>query len=94
MLFGKEGRRLFVQTLTEKEAKQRFDALLDSVQSGPVTIRRGDDDIAVIVSAVEYARLRKLNIAELERLCDRIGRRAKRRGLTEEKLNQLLSEND
>jgi hypothetical protein len=35
-----------------------------------------------------------LNIAELDRLARRVSARAKRRGLTEEKLEKLLADED
>jgi prevent-host-death family protein len=76
------------------EAKRHLSELLKAVQKEPVVIRKDDRDIAVVVSSEEYRRLRGANTVEIQRLCDRIGARAKRRGLTEEKLNKLLSEED
>jgi prevent-host-death family protein len=76
------------------EAKQRLAELLDAAQSEPVVIRRQKRDVAVVISPKEYDRLRALNVAELERLCNRISARAKRRGLTEEKLEKLLADDD
>jgi len=37
-------------------------------------------------------RIRRQNVDELKRLCDRIGAEAQRRGLTQEILNQILDE--
>jgi PHD/YefM family antitoxin component YafN of YafNO toxin-antitoxin module len=85
---------LVMRAFTEKEAKQQLSKLLDLAQSGPIAIRRGNEDVAIVVAASEYERLRQLSVEEFQRLCDRIGRRAKRRGLTEEKLNAMLSEGD
>jgi prevent-host-death family protein len=76
------------------EAKQRLAELLDAAQSEPVVIRRQQRDVAIVMSPREYDRLRGANIAELQRFCDRIGARAKKRGLTEEKLQQLLADDD
>lgn len=76
--------------LTATEAKQRFAALLDAARREPVVIRRQKRDVAVILSPVEYDRLRALNVEEFERFCNRIGRNASERGLTEEKLNAVL----
>jgi len=55
-------------------------------------IRRQKRDVAVVLSPQEYDRLRAANVAELERLCDIVGRRAKARGLTEEKLAEILAD--
>lgn len=59
------------------DAKQRLAALLDAVQREPVTIRRQNRDVAVVLSPREYERLRALNIEEFERFCDRIGERVR-----------------
>ena len=81
-----------MRTVSATEAKQNLGALLDSAQSEPVVIRRQKRDIAVIISAREYDRLRAINLAEFNRFCDRIGERAEAAGLTEEKLTKLLTE--
>ena len=74
------------------EAKQRLAALLDAAQREPVTIRRQNRDVAVLLSPQEYDRLRAVNIEEFERFCDRVAERAAARGLTEEKLTDLLAD--
>ena len=74
------------------EAKQRLAALLDAAQREPVTIRRQKRDVAVIMSPQEYERLRALNTAEFQRFCDRVAERAAARGLTEDKLTEILGD--
>lgn len=74
------------------EAKQRLAALLDAAQREPVTIRRQKRDVAVLMSPREYDRLRALNTAEFQRYCDRVGERAAARGLTEDKLTEILGD--
>jgi len=74
------------------DAKQRFAALLDAAQREPVVIRRQRRDVAVVVSAEEYDRLRGLNIAEFQAFCDRIAEKAAARGLTAKKLATLLAD--
>ena len=76
------------------EAKQRLAELLDAAQRGPVVIRRQKRKVAVVMSPEQYDRLRGANIAELDRLARRVSARAKRRGLTEEKLEKLLADGD
>jgi len=39
------------------EAKQRFAALLDAAQRAPVRIQRHERDVAVLLSAEDYANL-------------------------------------
>jgi prevent-host-death family protein len=81
-----------MRTMSATEAKQNLGALLDSAQSEPVTIRRQNRDIAVVLSARDYDRLRAINVDEFERFCDRIGQRAIANGLSEEKLAEILAE--
>jgi prevent-host-death family protein len=78
--------------VSASDAKQRLAALLDTVQREPVTIRRQNREVAVVISPTDYQRLRGANTEEFQRFCDRVSADAKRRGLTEEKLDKLLSE--
>ena len=79
-----------MQYVSATQAKQRLAALLDAAQSEPIVIRRQNREVAVVLSPKEYRRLRALNIDEFQRFCDQIGARAKARGLTEKKLNEIL----
>ena len=72
------------------DAKQRLAELLDAAQREPVMIRRHERNVAVILSAQEYDRLRALNVAEFQRFCDRVAEGAAARGLTEAKLAEIL----
>jgi prevent-host-death family protein len=74
------------------EAKQGFAAVLDAAQSEPVVIRRQNREVAVVLSFKEFDRLRGINISEFEQFCDRIGREAGARGLSEDKLAEILDE--
>ena len=81
-----------MKSISATDAKQRLAALLDAAQREPVVIRRQNRDVAVVMSAEEYQRMRDLNAAEFQRFCDRVGARAKARGLTEAKLKKLLKD--
>ncbi len=74
------------------DAKQRLATLLDAAQREPVTVRRQKRDVAVILSAHEYERLRSLNAEEFQQFCDRVAAQAAARGLTGRKLARLLAE--
>lgn len=81
-----------MKTVSATEAKQRFAALLDAAQREPVVVRRQNRDVAVILSAEEYDRIRGAHIDEFDRFCDRVSAQAKARGLTEEILADILKD--
>jgi prevent-host-death family protein len=81
-----------MRTVSATDAKQNLAALLDTAQREPVLIRRQKRDVAVVLSPQEYDRLRALNVEEFARFCDEVAARAEARGLTEEKLAEILAE--
>ena len=72
------------------DAKQNFAAMLDAAQRGPIVIRRQSRDSAVLISPQEYDRLRGIAVADFQAFCDRVGAQAVARGLTQEKLDDIL----
>ena len=81
-----------MRSVSATEAKQRLAALLDAAQREPVVIRRQNRDVAVIMSAEEYERIRDLNAGEFQRFCDRVADQAQARGLTKATLSTLLQD--
>jgi prevent-host-death family protein len=80
-----------MQYVSATDAKQTFSAVLDAVQREPVVIRKQNRDVAIMISMRDYERLRRINIEEFQRFCEQVGKKAAARGLTEEKLNELLA---
>jgi prevent-host-death family protein len=81
-----------MKTVSATDAKQRLAALLDAAQREPILIRRQNRDVAVIMSAEEYDRIRGAKNDEFEKFCDRVGAEAVKRGLTEEILADILKD--
>lgn len=79
-----------MKSVSATEAKQRLAALIDAAQREPVRIRRQNRDVAVIMSAEEYDRIRGAKVDELDRLCERVSKQATARGLTDDILADLL----
>ena len=76
--------------VSASEATQRFATLLDTVQQEPVTIRRQNREVAVVISPTDFRRLKSTNVEEFQRFCARVSARAKNRGLTNERHDALL----
>jgi antitoxin Phd len=83
-----------MRTISASEAKQGFANLIDIASREPVIIQRQKRDVAVVLSMAEYERLTRLNVAEFQRFCDRIGSQAEAAGLDEDKLAELLTAKD
>ena len=83
-----------MRTVSATEAKQKLAAIFDAAQHEPIMVRRQKREVAVVLSPREYERLRGLNLQELDEFCKRIGARAVERGLTEEKLAEILADGD
>ena|ERR1700761_6241002 len=47
-----------MRTFSATEAKQRFASILDAAQREPVRVQRHERDIAVVLSAEDYERMR------------------------------------
>ena len=61
-------------------------------QREPVTIRRQNRDVAVVISPADYRRLTSTNVEAFQRFCDRVSAAAKARGMTGEKLDEMLND--
>ena len=83
-----------MKTVAATEAKNRLGALLDDAQREPVVIRRQDRDIAVVLSMADYERLRAGNIQAFLDLRNEVAAQAAANGLTEERLADLLTDDD
>lgn len=83
-----------MKTVAATEAKNRLGAILDAAQREPVVIRRQDRDIAVLLSMADYDRLRSANMRAFVDLRNEVADEAAKAGLTEERLAELLADDD
>ena len=83
-----------MQTITANEAKTRFGELIDRVQRGPIQVTRHNRVVGVMVSAEDYHAMRAFYADRLRRSLKESAEEAVAKGLTDEKLEQLLADED
>jgi antitoxin Phd len=79
-----------MKSIEDLELERRFAQILDAAQQEPIIIRRAGQDVAVIVSAAEYERLREANIQSFLDLRKQVAAEAAANGLTARKLAALI----
>jgi len=75
-----------------KEAKNRFGQFLDWAQREPVRITKRGRAVGVLMSEEQFQRLRGIAWEQLESTIEAMQDEAQTKGLTEEMLNNLLSD--
>ena len=81
-----------MQTLTANEAKTRFGEMLDIAQREPVRVTRRDRVVGVVVSAQDFEQMRVFYANRLRLGLRDSAREAAQKGLTEDGLAHLLSD--
>ncbi|SBV31124.1 Prevent-host-death family protein [uncultured Sphingopyxis sp.] len=79
-------------TITANEAKTRFGELIDRVQREPVRVTRHNRVVGVMVSPEDYAAMRDFYADRLARTLGETTREAAEKGLTEDELARLFSD--
>lgn len=80
-----------MQVISATETTQTLAAIIDKAQGEPVVVRQENRDIAVIMSMEDYQRLTQFNIQEFQQFRENMGCKAQERGLTEDKLQEILA---
>ena len=81
-----------MREVAAREAKNTFGRLLDAAQRGPVRVTRNGRPVGIVMSMEQYARLRGAAWNALTKTMDGLSAEASGRGLTEDKLEALLSD--
>ena len=77
--------------ISATEAKQTFGNVINQAQREPIIIQKKNRDVAVIMSIENYQRITRINLQEFQQFRANIGNRALEKGLTEDKLQELLA---
>ena len=81
-----------MQTMTANEAKTHFGEFIDMAQREPVRVMRRERVVGVMVSAQDYDAMRQFYANRLQHTLTTTGQQATQNGLTEDKLNALLTD--
>lgn len=79
-----------MKQIAAKDAKNQFGQLLEAAQAAPVRVTKNGRPVGVLMSNVQYDRLRGVAWDRLFETMARIGEEAAQRGLTDEVLEDLL----
>ena len=83
-----------MREITARDAKNRFGHLLDTAQSAPVRVTKKGRPVGVMMSVQQYERLRGAAWARVTETMDRLVAEAAASGLTDARLDALLSDDD
>ena len=83
-----------MQSFTANQAKTQFGQFLDTAQREPVQVMRHDRVVGVMVSAKDYEAMRLFYADRLQHRLAQSAQLAEAAGLSENKLDELLSERD
>jgi prevent-host-death family protein len=81
-----------MQVISSSEARNNLAAMLDKAQQEPIAIQKQGRNAAVLLSYEEYERLTADPVRRFQSICERIGRNAAARGLTDELFHEILAQ--
>jgi len=83
-----------MQSFTANQAKTQFGQFLDTAQREPVQVLKHDRVVGVMVSAKDYKAMRLFYADRLQHRLQQSAALAEAAGLTENKLDEMLSGRD
>lgn len=81
-----------MREITARDAKNRFDHLPDTAQSAPVRVTKKGRPVGVMMSVQQYERLRGAAWTRVTETVDRLAAEAAASGLTDARLDALLTD--
>lgn len=72
------------------EMQNKFASIIDKARREPVTVQKNGRDTIVMMAVEDYEKLSRQMVKEFQEFCSHVGKEAQKKGLTEQKLNQLL----
>lgn len=83
-----------MQIVSASDARNNLAEMLDRAKNEPIAIQKQGRNAGVLLSYEEYERLTADPVLRFQNICDRIGRNAKERGLTDEIFNEILMQDN
>ncbi len=83
-----------MREITARDAKNRFGQLLDTAQTTPVRVTKKGRPVGIVMSMQQYERLRGAAWARVTETMDSLGAEATASGLTDARLDALLTDDD
>ncbi len=80
-----------MREIAAREAKNRFDQVIEASQRAPVTITRHGRAVSVLLSLEDYKRIRGNNWKRLRESMDALAQEAAAAGMTKADLDELLA---
>lgn len=81
-----------MQTISSTDARNNFSRAIMMAQREPLFIQKQGQDVAVLISAQDYARIRQQKVEKFLQLAKEIGEEAQKSGLTDAELASILRE--
>jgi prevent-host-death family protein len=80
-----------MQYLSSSSIFNNLSTILEIVKQEPVIISQEQEEVAIVLSMKEYQKILSNNIRDFQYFCDQVGQKAQEKGLTEEKLFDILT---
>lgn len=81
-----------MHAMTDSEARNRLDELIEQAQRGPIRITRRNRVVSVMISAEDHIAICNFRVERLSRMLAASANEAAEQGMTDLELEKLLSD--